>query len=293
MAGAVRGMSSGSLAATVALGVALGSCHGSNRHQSVVVPPPPDAAGAGGDAGGADGADGPPSQPPVSIQGRWGLVIFEDPVAVEIVQNGTELTGFACDAGFPEGGLPSARANDLCGPLTGRIDSAAAEFSFHFDVLGQTPNWGSTVTAARDGSRMTGTFSTSPPNPGFAVAWLPVPQGERWLIQTRLPVLLPMMGTYALNLVEASNDLGDFEPSRTYQLEYGNRAIRGDLGTFWLNEITVPQEREAVRVGPVAATEPALAVELEMTHDGQSLREVLASTGSGGRYRFQAVRTGF
>src|SRR5258707_4211377 len=45
----------------------------------------------------------PPPQAPqlLSIAGRWGMFHFEDPVAVDIVENGTKLIGLGCDAGLP------------------------------------------------------------------------------------------------------------------------------------------------------------------------------------------------
>jgi hypothetical protein len=94
------------------------------------------AGGATSVEGGAEagesgsGAAGQPDAPTLDISGRWALFNFEDPVGVQLFQNGNSLTGRGCDVGTPPAN-PEVEPN-LCGDIEGNVTGNQTYFEFHF-----------------------------------------------------------------------------------------------------------------------------------------------------------------
>ena len=86
----------------------------------------------------------PPGSPDLS--GRWALFGFEDPVAVEIRQSGTTLTGMGCSAGFASPGGPPR--GEYCGSLFASVfDGTHAQFNYRFESYW----YGADVTVSENG----------------------------------------------------------------------------------------------------------------------------------------------
>src|SRR6187402_1592466 len=75
---------------------------------------------------GAGAAGGAPVTPAIDISGRWGLLGFEDPVGVQIVERDGTIGGQGCDVHAPP--LPPDGQPDLCGPLSGSLEGEHAQF---------------------------------------------------------------------------------------------------------------------------------------------------------------------
>src|ERR1700690_2936371 len=81
---------------------------------------------------------------------------------------------------------------------------------------------------------------------------------------------------------------------RAYQLGLGSYAadapmIYGDLGAFWMTEMSWQEQSQALQVGPVPATDPSLPVGLNLRFNGTVLNEVVATAPSGATYLFAAA----
>lgn len=219
---------------------------------------------AGESAAGQGGVGEPPV---VDITGRWGMFIFEDPIAVDIVQRGNVLSGLGCDAGLPD---PAVGGELLCAPLTGTIEADRAAFGF--DIPGY--RFRARVIASRDASRMAGDFDDVIGN-RYKSSWLRLGENERGLPggNHSEPPAVVQPGSYELHLIESLSPGTSFDPLRTYVVTYlPNWGIQGDLGVFYYTEIAIQAESSGpILVGPVQVTDPSLAVSIRFDRDGSVL----------------------
>jgi hypothetical protein len=86
-------------------------------------------------------------------------------------------------------------------------------------------------------------------------------------------------------------DAGDeFVPGRTYRITKYRKGIAGDLGAFWVSELTFATDANGqplVTAGPVAATVLHVPVRLDLRFANGDLTTVEAETAAG-TYRFIA-----
>jgi hypothetical protein len=238
---------------------------------------------AGQNAGGG-GAEGEP--PLVDITGRWGMFVFEDPVAVDVVQSGNTLSGLGCDAGLPD---PAVGGGESCAPLKGTIEADRA--SFGFDIPGYS--FRAKVIVSRDASRMAGEFDDVTGRP-FKSSWLRLSEDERGLSgrSSQSPPVAPLRGSYELRLIESSSPGTSFDPLRTYVLDYlPDWGIHGDLGVFYYTEIFGEQETAGpILVGPVPATDPVLPVSIRLDRDGPAFTHAAVVDAHGVVSEFELTR---
>jgi hypothetical protein len=205
---------------------------------------------------------------------------FEDPVAVELIQNGSRLTGLGCDAGLPSSDV-DAPSEEYCGPIVGEVTGNRARFEFVFGA-GQIAV---AVTVSADASRMTGGFALSSPT-SWEMSWLPFSEG-RWLQGRRDESPEDHWLDGKLQLVDASPGANEFEVGRTYRLwSRGDAGVSGDLGSFWYSEVVVAGPNDPVRVGPVPVTNPDRPISLDIERRGTAITRVTAVAGSGATYVF-------
>jgi hypothetical protein len=231
----------------------------------------------------------PANEANLSIAGRWGMFYFEDLVTVDLVQRGTELSGLGCDADLPGGTPDLSSESQYCGPITGEIRGNQAHFSFSFRALTGTDAYKADVTVAADGSRMAGYFNGAARQRFFSTSWLRIPDGESRLAWPAEGEDKPFGATYRLTLVESSSGGTEFDSAQTYTFSYQPNRALGDLGDFWVTEMSYPEAGQPIRIGPVPATDPRLPVSLVLSHDESSITAVAAVTGSGNSYSFGAV----
>lgn len=226
-------------------------------------------------------------KPAPSIDGRWGMTAFEDPVGVSLQQSDGVLSGEGCVVGAPGGFTPMPVS--LCGPLTGQIDGRNASFEFDFELA----VYKARVVVSEDGQRMAGRFKgVGEEFLAWTTAWIRVDPEQLWLSSGGEQLPEDLLGDYDLNLSKSSTDGSDFSFAVTYTLTLSKYyAIYGDLGAFWYSEIApLAPDATALKVGPVAPTLPELPVELELRLAGGELSEVLAKTAAGDEYLFEAIQ---
>jgi hypothetical protein len=95
-------------------------------------------------------------------------------------------------------------------------------------------------------------------------------------------------GRYELTLSNAGAGGAEYLPGTAYRLLYDRGKLSGDLGSFWLSEITRPLADGPLQGGPVAATDPAFPVSLSLDISAGVVTHVTATTGSGHEYEFSA-----
>ena len=190
---------------------------------------------------------------------------FEDPVAVSIEQNGELLAGTGCCAGL-EGGTDFLQC---CGALSGSVSGNQVAFEFEFGGPGEPRVYGTQVTVSEDGQRMGGTFILDRSGVGFDAAWVPLAGAHLGGPSDELrQALLPLDRSYELKLVSAS--AGRFEPLAVYRVVVSaNGFVGGDFGVFYFGEMAWDATSATLRVGPVAATDPRFATQLELQAQGQ------------------------
>ncbi len=236
---------------------------------------------------GTAGIPEPPEAPAVDISGRWGMFTFDDPVGVQLFQNGAELAGLGCASGVPP--LTEPLGVDYCGGIVGSVDAHFARFVFTFRAGDATVSYRSDVTVSANGQRMAGSFRAFDDQPR-PMAWLRVPDGEPWLDSNAFEPNQPLIGHYSLWLKEAIDGGTEYSGSQPYGLRYTEQGISGALGSFWLTELKRRSPEGPIDVGPVPATLPTLAVAMTLELDGGALVLVRASTASGFNYIFSAAR---
>jgi hypothetical protein len=213
--------------------------------------------------------------------GYWGMVGFEDPVAVSLNQHGNQLSGFGCYRFLQFEFLN----NPECGILAGEITEHHLRFAFTFDDT-ETITYAADVVMAEDGQRMAGEFS-SRGTPPFELgdftqltAWLPI-ETPPWLTESGVEPFPD--GSYDLHLDEAQSTGVDFSDTRSYRLSTPNsgRTIIGDLGSYWINEWTWNEAHDQMTLGPLSPTWPGLPTRLVLDFSGDTLTQVSASTANG------------
>jgi hypothetical protein len=253
--------------------------------------------GSSGANGGASGSSGTAGEGGIvtepDISGRWAMFYFEDPVAVDLSQSGSTLSGTGCCAGL---GTPTTTYS-CCGPImNGSIESRRVRFAFTPGTMftDLTGDYGVDATVSGDGSRIVGGFGTQGSTGPGQMVWARIPESQTWLVGTDDPLYaaaFERMGTYTLGLTDGSG--GDYSPDRTYEMMVregpNNLAfVRGDFGQFWSGEMTWDEPTETLSVGPVPATLPELPVALTLDFSGTTL--VLEATmPSGATYTFEAL----
>ena len=247
---------------------------------------------AGGAAAGSSGALGlagaaaEPEPPPVDIAGRWAMFEFEDPVGVQLVQNGGELSGEGCAAGAPP--LPEPESGSYCGAIRGSVQAHQANFGFSFESGAY--HYSASVTVSADGQRMTGSFHAVQ-QLATPTAWLRLTNGQQWLpwdSDVSKPGD-PLTGLYSLSLVSSSTGGSEYDATTQYRFFYSGRGIAGSLGSFWQSEMKYALADGVIEVGPVSATTPELAVALKLMVGAEGLTEVQALTASGNDYLFSVA----
>lgn len=241
------------------------------------------SAGAGGVAGG--GTAGGSGAAGLTLTGTWSMFLFEDPVTVSIKQSGSTLTGKGCCAGLDSSLI------QCCGELTGQVSDGVATFSF---PAGDFATYGARVYVSPGFERLGGSFSAG--GGEMKTAWVRQEPPSLWLRED--PSLAEAVGEarsgrYELLLTSAR--AGRFEPGQAYALYLDVRPehvlVSGTLGPFYNREMTFDDATQALHVGPVPATDPEFAAELELEFSGDDLERVLATyAGEDTPYVFTATR---
>jgi len=279
----------------VAVGlVALAGCGGKSLEgpASDSAAPTLDAPASGQDAAGDALAAAT-----VDISGRWAMFAFEDPVAVEITQNGNTLSGTGCYAGLATPDDPTFSSR-FCAHLTGVIEGRHAQFAFASTMA----PYAADVFASADGQRMAGRFHDVAAW-GSAYAWLRIGPTDRWLPAPAPGALEDavrmLSGEYALSPVGAPPPGVELTPDAPNQYVLSVRVLNnaalvlGTLGAFRGRELTWNPTDQILVAGPVPITSPNLPTELRLHFDGSSLVDVEATMPSGTAYQLSAtVRSG-
>jgi hypothetical protein len=257
---------------------ALGGAHsGSSGGPAMTGGSAGSVAGTGNDPGGSGGGE-------PDVSGAWALFAFEDPVAVVLTQNGSELTGYGCCAG-----LGPQSIIDCCGEIVGgAIVDRRATFGFAFE-FGESFWYAADVVVSADVERMAGGFSRV----DWPTAWVRIDESRGFLTSddTALrDVFDARVGAYELTLSDASGG-AEFSPDRTYELGIagGLPTLFGDLGSFWAGEFVWNETEQALTVGPVPTTTPELPIGLVLRFEATVLRAVEATMPSGADYFFDAA----
>ena len=246
-----------------------------------------DGLAAGGALGGSStegSADGGPATN-VDVSGNWAMFVFEDPVAVSLQQDGTELRGFGCCGGLdPDLGF-------CCNPIAGgTIEGRRVQFGFSVDLGVYMAD----VFVSEDGERMAGPFHALD-GWGKPRAWVRIAAGETWLPRANIQLadqLSPYSGRFILTLID-EKPVGVFTPDTNYALDLvaSDRAfVFGDLGSFWDGELSWDESSETLLAGPVPETHPDLPIELRLSFTGTELPEVVATLPSGEAVTFVGER---
>jgi hypothetical protein len=121
-------------------------------------------------------------------------------------------------------------------------------------------------------------------------AWLRVPADAEYL-EVMGGAFEPegLSGWYELYLLEGAG--AEYEQGAPYRFHYSRRAIQGELGSFWGSEASDPAAGSPIRVGPVSATSPELAIGMQIQFVASGLTRVEVTTGSGNTYTFRASRS--
>jgi hypothetical protein len=263
---------------------------------------PPGAAGAAaatGSAGAAgttlpngpvdapDAAAATPALPPSAFAdghlGYWGMVGFEDPVAVSLNQEGNHLFGFGCYRQLQVEFLNNPECAILAGEITGRELRFAFTFSDYENIT-----YAASVVMSEDGQRMAGQFD-SRGTPPFELhditqltAWLPIATPP-WFTET--PPWQPFPNwSYDLQLVGAQSTGTEFTSAQSYRFSTSDSgsSIHGDLGSYWHGEWTWNEAHDQMTIGPLSPTWPTLPTLLVLDFTtGGGLTQVTATTANG------------
>lgn len=234
------------------------------------------ASGTSPDATAGASEGGAPEQPDIS--GTWRMFVFQDRVAVRLVQNGSQLSGQGCDVEVPEG----------CGPIEGEIDGGSARFSFIWREGGDPYSYSARVDVAADGQRMAGAFmSTFQFQPVGPTAWLREPPEG---FPSDPATYDPRHGVYIMTVLEASAGAAEYDKSGDYLLWYTDRGIASSVGSFHYTEIKRISSTDPIQAGPVSMAMSALACAMTLESEGASFTRALATTASGHRYTFALSR---
>ncbi|HKQ68273.1 MAG TPA: hypothetical protein VJT73_03000 [Polyangiaceae bacterium] len=217
--------------------------------------------------------------PGASIEGRWGMIGFEDPVGVQLFQAGSKITGRGCAEGAPPLAGPDP---GHCGDIGGRIEGRRVDFGFTFD-LAPPSLYTAHATVSADGTRMAGYFGEG----RYPSAWLRLAPNEAW-VPTR-PYDGPgvsMTVRWAESPVEKAED--EIDHGRAYEVRVPyDGMVFGDLGAFASGEVVRPPKSAAFVAGPVVETDRHLPTRLEASLTGDTTVVLTADMPSGGRYIFR------
>jgi hypothetical protein len=239
------------------------------------------ASGAGGSAGaiGEAGGEAGAAVTVPAVTGNWAMFFFEDPVAVQLEQREGLLDGFGCCAGL------DATLASCCGSLSGSLSGNHAAFAF--DAGSSAYVYSTDVTVSADGQRMGGTFGVNGPG-DLNVAWVRI--DGTYLgspPEALLETLNSRVGEYELRL---DSDFGDrfdrFDSFAIRILAHG--FIMSSLGPFYWNEMSWNPDTQVLTAGPVPATAPSFATELELEFTGYVLTRVSAHYPDEPTYFFDA-----
>jgi hypothetical protein len=240
-------------------------------------------------AGAAGAPDIPSVEPaaPIDIAGRWAMFHFEDPVGVQVTEDGVgNLMGFGCASGTPPLDAPELSPS-YCGDVQGTVQENRAYFDFKF----QGYDYIADTTVSADGQRMTGRFHGAVDWLTYPTAWLRVPDGDPGLLHSHSLDDPPSGGRYDLRLTDAAPGATEYVRDHVYSLSYYGGRLISDFGAFWYSEIAPPDADGAFAVGPVPMTDPALAISMVLHVTGTLISQVSAVTGSGHEYVFAATPT--
>jgi hypothetical protein len=189
----------------------------------------------------------------------------------------------------------------------GRIEGRQVQLRYSISFGG-----GASIAAdafvSADGRRMGGRFrellspsNAEPPSWQDApTAWLRIDPEDIWLRSSKSwPSDFskwPGVRTYQLTLLDDATGRAEFSREKPYSLEIhmGTRkGIAGDLGSFWIDELSFALgpsgETTTIIAGPVPETAPILPVELKLGLQDATVIQVDARTPSGATYRFNAL----
>jgi hypothetical protein len=241
-----------------------------------------------GTAGQATAGRGTDLEPPlVDISGRWGMFLFEDPVALDVVQNGNRITGLGCDAGLPDLEADSAHTSDYCAPLRGEVEADRAWFAFDISAYA----FRAEVTVSRDASRMAGEFLDIF-GQRFKSSWLRLRNEETALVRRSKRDQAAIDGRYDLRLMGSVSSESSFDPLRTYEITYiAAYGIYGDLGAFYYTEISGDETPSGpLLVGPVPATDPTVPVSIRFDRNAWQLTHATVADVHGVVSEFEVLR---
>ena len=241
---------------------------------------------SGGNSTEGSAADGGPATS-VDVSGNWAMFFFEDPVAVSLQQDGTELHGIGCCGGL------NTELDFCCAPIAGgKIEGRHVQFGFPVDAAAGV--YMADVFVSEDGERMAGPFH-SLSGWGVPTAWVRIAYGEAWLPRTNVQLadqLSPYAGSFTLTLTHAE-PVSVFTPNTDYALHLTTPRgvfVFGDLGSFWEGELSWDESSETLLAGPVPETHPDLPIELRLSFAGTELLEVVATFAAGEATTFLGER---
>lgn len=240
-------------------------------------------AGAAGEAG--MGGEAGASEVVPDISGRWAMILFEDPVGLQLEQHGSQLSGKGCDVFAPP--LDDRTRPDMCGPITGSVHPSGTSFGFEFTNGGTIAYQylAKEVMVSADGQRMTGLFHDTWHWEENPMTWLRLADDEKWLPYPPQPEPYKQ-GNYDLRLTDADGD--EYSADQAYLVHYVFSSFNGPFGSFWHTEIHQDSPDGPLLVGPVPMTSPELAVSLIVDVKGGRFTRFQATTGSGHHYTFSA-----
>jgi hypothetical protein len=225
------------------------------------------------------------------------MIGFEDPLTVELSQSNGVLAGRCFDTTVLD-------CDFFSGPLIGTLVGRHA----HFDcLLEQGAAIAGDMVASTQGNRMTGMFSF-----GFASSWsgsyiggpttwlraYPSPSASLSMqvsfgaVDQGVQQVLERLLRYDLSLSPGTTVQQAFVRDRIYQLgasPSNGGSILGDLGAFSATEMAWHEDAQVLEVGPVAETDAALPIGLQLRFSGTNLVEVDATMPSGTEYAFQVA----
>ncbi|HEX2873817.1 MAG TPA: hypothetical protein VHP33_21320 [Polyangiaceae bacterium] len=241
-------------------------------------------AAQGGDAG-AGGDGGGEAEPVPSLDGRWAMFSFEDPVGVELSEESGVLSGQGCYGGLPTPNHPEIPST--CQPLTGTASGRHVQFAF----AAETYTYAANVYVSADGQRMAGAFRASG---GWGVSpfsWLRIGANDGWMPRAEPASAVSLALEERSNWYELEGLVDvDGTPGRIDILGYGQfRALAGTLGAFWESEMTWNEAEQTLVAGPVPETSPELPTQLTLRFQSTALVSVDAVFPSGDTTTFQAA----
>jgi hypothetical protein len=269
------------------------------------LPPPVIPPGAGGSgSGGQTSVGGQPPQIGLTAPGftsDWGMVGFEDPVAISFGRH------IGCYTGLPVGD------HDLkdCGQLRIIQSDGVSHATVAMSFQNVSAGYAADLYVSNDGRRMAGAFVSYddptgagklPPIEDFRLgfAWAPLTHAVSdldgpVLLPTYTRRTLPIPEYYAtFQLTEDESSRGELVAGHAYAFAYREGpivAIVSELGAFYDDELRWDDATQTLSAGPVQATRPGYPIALEVKLEAGKLHEAIATTDGGWRYRLTRIET--